>query len=305
MENTFTIRHYVPEQDLTALARLLTEIESIDRDGEDTSEEYLRSMSDWPNFEPDRNAWVAESDDQFVGFGQILARAGTVSPIYVVVHPSERRMGLGSQFLALILRRGREAGSTALMAYPNDRNTASNACLRHHGFALAGTSGVMVAQVDELPRAEIPQGFSLRRYPELKDPQVVVQALDQCYKDMVGHHQNVTSADRYINHYGEEGIHLLFDKSETLIGVCAAKPAGKADNNGASDLLDAPGLIPEHRHRGFQRFLTLAVMSWLREQGTRPITLEYWGDEDDALEIYRGLGFVLVNQQVTYRKELQ
>ena len=47
MKDSFTIRHYVPEQDLSALSRMLTEIESIDRDGEDTSEDYVRSMNEW------------------------------------------------------------------------------------------------------------------------------------------------------------------------------------------------------------------------------------------------------------------
>ena len=36
MENSFTIRHYVPEADLSPVARMLTEIEAIDRDGEDS-----------------------------------------------------------------------------------------------------------------------------------------------------------------------------------------------------------------------------------------------------------------------------
>ena len=45
-------------------------------------------------------------------------------------------------------------------------------------------------------------------------------------------------------------------------------------------------------------------MYWLREKDARPITLEYWGDDEKAIEIYRDLGFEMVNQQITYRKEL-
>ena len=52
MENSFTIRHYVPEKDLSELSRLMTEIESLDRDGEDTSEDYLRASLAWPNYRP-------------------------------------------------------------------------------------------------------------------------------------------------------------------------------------------------------------------------------------------------------------
>jgi ribosomal protein S18 acetylase RimI-like enzyme len=122
---------------------------------------------------------------------------------------------------------------------------------------------------------------------------------------MVGHNQNVTSADRYLQYLGGgEGIHLLFDVHDRLIGVCAGKPEGKTDERGTSDLLDAPGLIQEYRQRGFQHFLALVVMDWLRGRGARPITLEYWGDDEQTLALYRGLGFELVNQQIAYQREL-
>jgi mycothiol synthase len=303
----FKIRHYNPEVDLSPLSRMLTEIESIDRDGEETSEEFLRSMIEWQDFDPDQNIWVAESSEDFVGYGQALPRSDNPSTIYVVVHPNYRRKGLGSRLLALALTRINAPHSRNILIYAAGHNTASNAFLKYHGFEIAGTSGVMVASLNILPNDELPDSYTVRRYPELGEPQIVVQALDQCYKDMVGHHQNVTSADRFINYYGSEGIHLLFNENGTLIGICAAKPEGKTDahSNEVSDLLDAPGLIKEYRQQGIQRSLTLAVMNWLRAKGTRPITLEYWGDDENAIEIYRNLGFELVNQQMTYHKELE
>jgi len=306
----FSIRHYLPETDLSPLSRLLTEIEAVDRDGEETSEEFLRSMLGWPDFDPDQNVWVAELDGTFVGYGQVIPRSDNPSTIYVVVHPSQRRKGLAGNLLALAFSRAQQAESKKIHIYANGHNVVSNAFLKQHGFEVAGTSGVMLAPVAELSPAElspaeIPAGYVVRRYPELGDPAIVVQALDQCYKDMVGHHQNVTSADRYINYCGGDGIHLLFDSHDSLIGICAAKPEGKTDARGLSDLLDAPGLTKDYRQRGFQRFLALTVMHWLREKGTRPVTLEYWGDDEKAIAIYRELGFVLVNEQLTHQKELK
>jgi mycothiol synthase len=301
----FQIRHYNPETDLPTLSRMLTEIESIDRDGEETSEEFLRSMIEWQNFDPDQNVWVAELDGRFVGYGQALPRSDNPSTIYVVVHPNCRRKELGSRLLALALSRINATHSRNILIYAAGHNAASNAFLKHHGFEIAGTSGVLVAPAGSLSQAEIPAGYSVRRYPELGDPQIVIQALNDCYKDMVGHHQNVTSADRYTGYYGEEGIHLLFDPNEKLIGICAGKPEGKTDKHGVSDLLDAPGMTKENRQRGFQNFLTLAVMNWLHTKGARPITLEYWGDDEKTIEIYHALGFELVNQQITYHKELE
>jgi mycothiol synthase len=300
----FQIRHYNPEVDLPAVSKFLTEVESIDQDGEETSEEFLRSMLKWQNFDPDKNVWVAERDGRFVGYGQILPKSDGQCSMYVVVHPSQRRKGLGNQLLALIFSRARETESKYSLVYVNGKNTASVAFMKRHGFEVAGTSGVMVAPLDDLPQAEIPAGYSVHHYPELGDPQIVVQALNDCYKNMVGHHQNVTSADRYMEYYGGVGIHLLFDPADKLIGICAGKPEGKTDEHGASDVLDAPGLTKENRNKGCQYFLTLTVMNWLREKGARPITLEYWGDDEKTLDIYRSLGFELVQQQLTYHKEL-
>lgn len=301
----FQIRHYNPEVDLSNLSKLLTGIESIDQDGEETSEEFLRSMLEWQNFDPDKNVWVAELDGGFVGYGQILPKSDGQCSMYAVVHPFQRGKGLGSQLLALLLSRARETESKHSLVYVNGKNAASVAFMKRHGFEAAGTSGVMFAPLGNLPRAEIPDGYSIRRYPELGDPQIVVQALNNCYKDMVGHHQNVTSADRYMDYYGSEGIHLLFDPADKLTGICAGKPAGQTDARGISDLLDAPGLAKENRRKGFQYFLTLEVMNWLRQQGSRPFTLEYWGDDDRTLDIYRSLGFELAQQQITYQKKLE
>jgi mycothiol synthase len=294
----FKIRHYNPKADLSFLSRMLTEIESIDHDGEETTEEFLRSMIEWQNFDPDQNVWVAESDGNFVGYGQVLPRSDNPSTIYVVAHPDYRRKGLGSQLLALALSRIHATHSRNILIYATGHNAASNAFLKHHGFEIAGTSGVMIAPLNILPNNELPAGYTVRRYPELGEPHIVVQALDQCYKDMVGHHQNVTNADRFINYYGSEGIHLLFNENGTLIGICAAKPEGKINERGSEtpDLLDAPGLIKEYRHQGIQRPLTLAVMNWLRQKGARPITLEYWGDDENAIAIYRNLGFKVTAQ---------
>jgi len=72
MENPFTVRHYAPETDLSPLARMLAEIESIDRDGEDASEEYLRNSLTWPNYRPAQDTWVAEAEGKLVGYAVAL-----------------------------------------------------------------------------------------------------------------------------------------------------------------------------------------------------------------------------------------
>jgi len=314
MSTPFVIRHYVPEKDLPELARLLTEIESIDRDGEDTSEDYLRASLAWPNYRPTQDVWVAESDGRLVGYGVALEQPSQRCTIYVVVHPSQRRRGLGSQLLELTFNRVRQLGAKDMLVYANEQNNASDLFLTHHGFQQVGSSGSMKLNAGgESPSAEIPKGFTLKKYSEVNDPLILLRALHVCYQDMWGHQHNDNPSEEelkspnFLHYYEVEDILLLFDEQNSIFGICSLKSQGKREGNGEliSDLLDGPGIIQGHREQGYQRPMVLAGIQHLRKRGTRPITLEFWGDNENALNIYRSLGFEMVNRYVAYHKEYQ
>jgi mycothiol synthase len=311
--SNFTIRHYDPEKDLSELSRLLTEIESLDRDGEDTSEEYLRASLAWPNYRPAQDVWVAESQGKLVGYGVALEQPSQRCTIYVVVHPSQRQKGLGSRLLDLTLSRARELGSKNILVYANERNHGSDLFLKHHNFQQVGSSGSMKLNSQEgIPSVEFPKGFTLKKYSEVNDPLILLKALHVCYQGMWGHQHNDNPSEeerkfpRFLHYYDGEDIFLLFDEKDSIFGICSLKSQGKREGNGElSDLLDGPGIIQEFREEGYQRPMVLAGIQHLRQKGIRPITLEFWGDNENALNIYRSLGFEMVNRYIAYHKELE
>lgn len=307
------IRHYVPEKDLHSLSIMLTEIESMDGDGEDTSEEYLLASLQWPNYRPDQDVWVAETDGNLVAYGVALEQPSERCTIYTVVHPSQRRKGLGSQLLDLTLARARELGSKTILIYANERNSASNLFLKYHGFVSVGSSGTMIFNDGPETRSfELPAGFTLRKYSDLNDPRVLLTALDDCYLDMWGHQhrgqptEEELRSPRFLKYYQAEDILLLFDSQNIVSGICSLKSEGKHEANGSrADLLDAPGVIKKYRQQGYQRQLVLAGIEHLRKKELRPIVLEFWGESEQALNIYRSLGFEMQNHYITYHKELE
>ena len=313
MSASFSIRHYVPEKDLHSLHLMLTEIESIDRDGEDTSEEYLLGSLQWPNYRPAQDVWIAEADGKLVGYGVAFERPSQQCTLYFVVHPSQRRQGLGSRLLELTLNRAREVGSKNILVYANGHNEGSNLFLKHHGFQQVAFSGSLKAPASiDVPAYEFPAGLTIKRYSEVNETRVLLNALNICYQGMWGHqHNDNPSAEelrspRFLKYYSAEDILLLFDEKDSVLGICSLKSEGKKEGNGeVSDLLDGPGILQEHREKGYQRQMVLAGIQHLRQKGTRPITLEFWGDSESALNIYRELGFQLVNRFITYHKELK
>jgi len=308
----FSIRHYNPLLDLTTLSQMLTETEAVDQDGEDTSEEYLLASLEWPNYRPDQDVWVAHLDEQLVGYGVALEQPSGRCTLYVAVHPSQRRKGLGSQLLELVLGRARELNSKTLLIYANERNEASNLFLKQHGFEAVGSSGAMKSPIlPVIQPFDFPTGFQLKRYSEVNDTLVLLSALNDCYLDMWGHQHSEQRSEeeirspRFLKYYAAEDILLLFDPQNIVCGICSLKPEGKKDGNGfVTDLLDAPGVIKAYREQGFQRQLVLAGMEHLRKKGARPVTLEFWGDSETALNIYRELGFEMLNRYIAYHKEI-
>lgn len=311
--SSYSIRHYIPEKDLHSLSHVLTEIESIDRDGEDTSEEYLLASLQWENYRPAQDVWVAEIDGKLVGYGLALEQPSQHCTIYVVVHPSQRRKGLGSQLLDLTLSRAREFGSQKIIIYANERNAASNSFLAQHGFSAVGSSGSMKANDFTSDRSfELPIGFTLKTYSEINEPIVLLNALNECYLDMWGHQHSDQHTEeelrspRFLNYYHAEDILLLFDPQGAVTGLCSVKSEGKRDASGVQvDLLDAPGVIKRYRQEKLQEQLVLAGIEHLRNKGTRPIILEFWGESEQALAQYRTIGFEMLNHYVTYHKEVE
>jgi mycothiol synthase len=291
----------------------MTEIESMDRDGEDTSEEYLRASLAWPNYRPAQDVWVAEREGKLVAYCVALEQPSQRCTIYVVVHPSQRRNGLGSQLLELTLNRAHELGSKNILVYASEHNRASNLFLSHHDFQQVGSSGSLKLNADiEVDSAEFPKDFTLKKYSEVNDPLILLKALDDCYLGMWGHQHNDNPSEeerkspRFLHYYDAEDILLLFNEQDSIFGICSLKSQGKREGNGEiSDLLDGPGIIQEYREQGYQRPMVLAGIQCLRKRGIRPITLEFWGDNEHALDIYRSLGFEMVNRYLAYHRELE
>lgn len=181
------LRSYTPDVDLPRLARLLTEVEGVDRDGENTTEAALRDQLAW--MDPARDCWVVESHDDadgLIGYGSAFAQTPRRSTLYVAVHPLWRNRGLGGALLDRALSRARD-----VTVYANERNAASNDFLRRHGFEAAGSAWIMRASADTpIQEARWPDGYSARSFAEVNHVPTLVEAHNRSYHDMWGHAEN-------------------------------------------------------------------------------------------------------------------
>ncbi|MCB0087265.1 MAG: hypothetical protein KDE54_05075 [Caldilineaceae bacterium] len=98
--------------------------------------------------------------------------------------------------------------------------------------------------------------------------------------------------------YNPDAIFIVFAPDGDVAGVCYGRAFGHEQNDPSNGrpkkVVDSPAVVPELRHLGLQRPLTLTTMRWLRQNvGAGPMELWSYGDQEETVAIYTKLGFVL------------
>jgi len=317
LERRYAFRHYAPTVDISPLAGLLTSVDAVDHDGEDTSEAALQEQLTWPNHHPEQDCWVIENPTathDLIGYCSVYAQTAERSTLYVIIHPNWRRKGLGSALLTKALKRARELKARQVTIYANAQNMAANAFLGHHGFRLVGASWVLLAPLDIVLEAiHWPAGYTVdNAFAESLLP-ALVEVMNCSYADTWGHAENdqaTTEEDarNWLNTSDQKGLFLVFAPDGSIAGFCrairATEPkAPDALGSAAPDQLEQPGVVPEHRHQELYRPLALTALHWLRSNRSRDILLQSWGDTEQTIALYRSIGFTQLQHFLAYQQE--
>ncbi|MEZ4736788.1 MAG: GNAT family N-acetyltransferase [Caldilineaceae bacterium] len=306
------IRLLNPEKDFAALLALRRELEALEPTDGDTSEAGLRATFKWRNHDPAQDRWVATAPDEpdnFIAYAWVYAQSHERVVTLVRVHPAWRRQGLGSDLLAHTLERARQYGATHVTGACWQTAPEAHQFLTHHDFAPVGHNRFFHAPPDvPLPDPVWPDGYTVRNFAEVQDLALLVKVCNRAYHDMWGHAENVPGAvdeERLAEgmrnspaHYNPESMFIAFAPDGDVAGICFGRIYGDENNDPTTgrpkQVVDSPGVVPEHRHMELQRPLTLTAMHWLRATaGVGPIQLHTYGDQEIAVAIYHALGFVL------------
>lgn len=305
---------YHPPTHLPALSRLLTFIEAHDHNGEDPTEAYLRDMLTWPNFQPEDDCWVIphpDKPDALIGYGSTYAQTPSRCFSFIAIHPDYRRRGLGSQLLEMVIQRTRQHGAAQLNIDANQNNTASTTFLHHHQFRPVGHTWVMYRPAGlAVAPPEWPAGFTIRRYPEFNDPQLLADALN-AFIDMWGHGQNErpttaeSAANSFLKYYNPDGVFVAFAPDGSAAGYVSILFNDKEDGDGRPlDVLDAPGVVPQYRPLNLQCPMIEAAVQYQQARSQNPVELQSWGDSPETAALYNTLGFTTTAHFIAYLREV-
>ncbi|MBI5566885.1 MAG: GNAT family N-acetyltransferase [Chloroflexi bacterium] len=310
------VRPFIPEADFPRLLRLLGEVEAVDHDGEDISEDTQRMYLTLPHHDPAQDRWVIDTPadpGRLIGFASTWARtvwgqACERAESYIAVHPHWRRSGLGRALLDRLTQRARELGADHTIIHANERHQGSNAFLLKHNFQPVGSYWLLKARLnDQVEEPHWPDGYTVHSYATVQDRAVVAKAMES-YRDRWGHYGPRPDAPPvpWLAGLDPEGVFLAFAPNGEPVGICVAvRQAESGVPTIASDgHINGPGVLPGHRDQGLHRLLTLAALRWQQSLGCQTITLDAWGDDAQTIALYRDLGFEPVHHLISYRQQL-
>ena len=302
-------RQFDPECDFAELVTLLSEVEQTDHDGEDVSEAGLREQLTWPAHDPAADRWVVvqSAGTALLGHGVIFKTPNdNHADLAISVHPAWRGQGIGSELLARLLERACAMQAQDIRAYANAQHQAASGFLRRHGFEpISAYTRMKVSGTQPFPLPELPAGFVVRSYEQIQRIDLFTEAVNRSYEGLWGHrHLSQEEIELWFPQLSPGGIFLLFAPDASVIGICRAEVSEHlATLRGVSaGLVDAPGIVPIYRDAGLYAPLLLTVLQWLASQNLATIELESWGDTTATLDLYRALGFALMQEAISYRR---
>jgi ribosomal protein S18 acetylase RimI-like enzyme len=313
----FVVRNFRAGTDFLLLLELRRDLE-----GEDLSEAALQADLVASNQKPEQDLWVAESSDGTALLGYSIGYH-TVPERYLVwggVRPSWRRQGIGNALLERSIERARKLDAEHILINIESQNEGSSLFLQQQGFQPKSHIWSLTVQADTpAAQPELPSGYRIQSFAEVRDYQVLYDAYYGCCYDLWGHGANSKKRAAVVQPIAKdwtqwfsnsdpkgEGIFFIFSPNGKVVGLCRGRLASPEERSGgvATGHIDALGVAPEYRPLLLELPLTFAVMRWLRERGHGPLDLEVYGIDENRLKLYQELGFVIEWHLIAYNFDL-
>ena len=303
-ESRFVIRPFNPKADFSTLTQLHNEAAKADL-GTSTTETEQRELKELYEQHGQFWQWILELPQTetraLIAYASLFKQAETpYGEFSLMVHPEFRQQRLESPLLRAIVAEARVQQAQYISALIDAQHKYLQTFLLSQGFKTEG--GYRAMQMDfvaPLPTPTFPAGFVLRTYDQVNDIKILVDITNRGWSDLPGHKIASEETIDWINHQPYNGIFLLFNPENKVIGCTSAKI--NQDDQGQ---LDSPGLAPEHRQPEMYRAMALAGLQYLIKQSCKAVKLESWGDYDSTIATYTELGFQTTIHEIGYRLDL-
>jgi mycothiol synthase len=242
------------------------------------------------SFSTARHLMVAELDGE---------PAGLISPIhrFIVVRPDSRRRGIGRALVDAAEADSADSPDGSVVLFPPHNSATAVAFLQGIDFQYDHSLWrFQLASTQREPLPALPSDLVLATYND-NDLVDYVELINTVFLD---HPVPLHVTRDQIEHvhaaadFDPANIALVRTRSGKLVGFCVT---GSDRNDGATvGTISLLGVHREFRGHGLGRFLLLWGIERLRSIGLEPIELGVEAENEQAVRLYRSVGFVPIEE---------
>jgi mycothiol synthase len=218
----------------------------------------------------------------------------------VIVHPDVRRRGLGRALLRELEAQAARGEVGAIQGIAHRSATAAAAFCEQAGFRVMVHDLRMARSLDlAIPTAALPPAVTVRPYRDAQDDVPWAELANACFaRDTVAVQLTAQSVAEMRD---DPGFAMrAAERDGRMIGFCWVNQRGPE-----LGVLQGLGVDAHHRRGGVARALVVEALRILAAQACTRVELTTEVDNEPAITLYRSLGFSIVEEIITWRRELR
>ena len=297
----YTIRNYRPA-DFNNYLQLVIAAERIDTVGRYTSPELLLKYLKRPNYSPEEDLFLAETEGDLIGFIDVTPELKIGRAILdFFIRPEHQKQDLTEKLFVHATRRAQKLGAEVVQVCIPEANIAFGELLSELGFRVIRCFEQLRLELDDVPKPEVSSGLSLHHLKPNEEGKLA-ELQNRAFAGHWGYNPNTTEEIAYLTQMSNsswEGIFLVYERDKP-IGYCWTKIDCPPERGHIFML----GVDPSHRGRQIGKALLLAGLHYLKSQGLNQAQLTVDCENKVACSLYRSVGFKPLRNYLWYEKTI-
>jgi mycothiol synthase len=301
----YNIRTYQPS-DFDKYVVLITEAERLNPTGRCVSPQFVAEQLRRPNYRPEQDLFIAETDQDIVGSINIEPELviGRVILDCIVRLEKHNERGLTTELYYSAMRRAKKMGAKIAHVHIKEDNMAAREMLSERGFSFVRRFLELKTDIGHVDELGI---HSTREFHRLRPGQedTLAQLQNCAFAGSWGYNPNTVEEIIFrinIGSFSRQDIVLTYD-GDKAIGCCwtgiICEEGIPSVRKGRIHMI---GVDPAYRGKGIGRELMMAGLARLKNRGLKVAELTVDSENKTARALYESLGFKLQSSTLWYEK---